>query len=182
MSTDINFGSLRLPINELVTTAAVGDFPSPRLGWTVAAGGILGGQIDHRDISGGGALSGQINWLPVYEGDHTPFLAVTGSVGVSYVRAPADDNMMRGWTAGDIRGGVTVGKTFFDRFVVYGSGRTFGGPVYWMHAGEQITGNDRYHYTFGGGLTVRLPANFDASLEAMPIGEKTMAFGLTRHL
>lgn len=182
MSTDINFGSLRLPIDELVTTAAVGDFPTPRLGWTVSLGGIVGGEIDHRDITGGGAAAVQVSWLPVYESKHHPFVALTGTAGVSYARAAADDDRMHGWLAADFRGGVTVGKTFADRFVPYVSGRGFGGPVYWMHAGESITGNDRYHVTFGGGLIVRLPGNFDASLEAMPLGEKSAALGLTRHL
>ena len=182
VSTDINFGSLRLPIEELVTTAAISNFSSPRLGWTVSAGGIVGGEIDHRDITGGGALAGQLSWLPVYENAHHPFVAITGTAGVSYARAAADDDRMHGWLAVDLRGGVTVGKTFAERFVPYVSARGFGGPVYWQHAGEQIIGNDRYHVTFGGGLVVRLPASFDATLEAMPLGEKSMALGVTRHI
>lgn len=182
MSTTINFGSLHLPINELATTASIGHFSSPRFGWTVSAGGILGGEIDHRDITGGGALAAQVSWLPVYEGENHPFVAFTGTASWAYARAAADDDKMHGWSAGDFRGGVTVGKTFADIFVPYVSGRGFGGPVYWMHDGQQILGNDRYHYTFGAGLVVRLPANFEASIEAMPIGEKSMALGVTRHL
>ena len=51
----------------------------------------------------------------------------------------------------DLRGGVTVGKTFAERWVPYASVRAFAGPVMWHRAGEDVTGGDRYHVTAGAG-------------------------------
>jgi hypothetical protein len=181
-STMIDFGDARLKVEQLATTASIGNFASPRWGWTVSAGGILAGQIDHRDLSGGGTVAAQLSWLPVYEKRTRPFVAFTATGGVSYVRATSDDDHMHDWTAVDFRGGVTVGKTFANFVVPYVSARGFGGPVYWWRAGDAVTGSDRYHFTVGAGVILRLPAGFDVSLEAMPLGERSAALGVTRHL
>ncbi|HEX4417198.1 MAG TPA: hypothetical protein VH165_04825 [Kofleriaceae bacterium] len=109
-------------------------------------------------------------------------MAITATAGASVVRGPSDDEMTHTWLAFDLRGGVMVGKTFADRWVPYVAARGFGGPVYWQHAGAAVTGDDRYHVTLGGGLIVRLPASLDVTLEAMPLGERSAALGVTRHL
>lgn len=181
-STQIDFGGVRLPVEQFATTATVGKFPTPRLGFSATAGGVLGGQIDNRDISGGGTLVGTVSWLPVFERPSRPFVAVTGSLGVGFARAPADDLMPHSWWAFDARGGVTVGKTFAEHWVPYVSARGFGGPVFWQHAGAGVTGGDRYHFTIGGGLIVRLPRSLDVTLEGMPLGEQSVALGVTLHL
>lgn len=181
-STQIVFDGMRLPVEQRAATATVGNFPSPRLGWSVTAGGILGGRIDGHDISGGATLVGTLSWLPVYERPGRPFLALTASFGGGFARAPSDDMMTHSWWAFDARGGVTVGKTFAGRWVPYASGRVFGGPVFWNHGGAGVTGSDRYHVTFGGGLIVRLPGSVDVTLEGMPLGEQSAALGVTLHL
>ena len=109
-------------------------------------------------------------------------MALTGSLGVSYVRALGDNAMSQSWWAFDARGGVTIGKTFADRWVPYVTTRVFAGPVSWRLAGEDVTGGDRYHVTVGAGLIVRLPASLDVTLEGMPLGEKSAALGVTLHL
>ena len=91
------------------------------------AGGVIDGKIEGRDISGGGFALGTVTYLPVYEREIRPFVALTGSAGVSVVRAPADDLMTHSWVAIDTRVGVTVGKTFADRFVPYLAARGFEG-------------------------------------------------------
>jgi hypothetical protein len=182
-STQIDFNSTtRLAVEQLAATATVGNFPSPRLGWSASAGGILAGRIEGRDISGGGTASATLSWLPVYEGQARPFVAFTATLSGSLARAPADDAMTRSWWAFDLRGGVTVGKTFAGRWVPYASARGFGGPVYWRHAGDDLVGSDRYHVTLGAGLIVRMPRSVDATLEAMPLGERSAALGVTLHL
>jgi hypothetical protein len=181
-STQIDFGSTRLRVEQLASTATIGNFPSPRWGWSASAGGILAGQIDGRDLSGGATVAGTFSWLPVYERARRPFVALTGTIGASYVRAPSDDLMMHSWWAFDLRGGVTVGKTLAGRWVPYASARAFGGPVYWQHAGQSVTGNDRYHVTLGAGLIVRMPGSVDVTLEGMPLGERSAALGVTLHL
>lgn len=64
----------------------------------------------------------------------------------------------------------------------YATARGFGGPVWWRRAGSEQIGSDRYHVTAGAGLIVRLPGSFDVTAEAMPLGERSAALGMTRHL
>lgn len=180
-STQIKFGGVRVPVEQFAATATVGNSPSPRFSWSVTAGGVLGGEIEGRDVSGGGTLVGTLSWLPVYEQAIRPFVAVTGSLGISFARAQADDQMTRSWVATDARAGVTVGKTFADRWVPYLSARVFEGPVFWHRAGDDVVGADRYHVTAGGGLIVRLDG-VDVTVEGMPLGERSAAFGVALQL
>ena len=181
-STQINFDGMRLPVEQFAATATVGRFPTPRLGWSATAGGVLGGRIEGRGISSGATVVGTLSWLPVYEHASRPFVAVTGSLGVGFARAPADDEMAHSWWAFDARGGVTVGKTLARHWVPYASARVFAGPVFWHHAGADVTGGDRYHVTLGAGLIVRLPRSVDVTVEGMPLGEQSAAVGVTMHL
>jgi hypothetical protein len=180
-STDIVFNGTRVSVEQLATTASVGNFPSPRLGWSITAGGVLGGKIGDADISSGATASGTVSWLPVYERPSRPFVAVTASLGVGFARAGVDP-MAHSWWAFDARAGVMVGKTLADHWVPYLAARAFGGPVLWRIAGADVTGNDRYHVTVGAGLTVRLPRSLDLTAEGMPLGERSAALGLTLHL
>jgi hypothetical protein len=182
-STQIVFDSdTRLAVEQLAATATVGNFPSPRLGWSASAGGILAGRIDGRDVIGGATVGGTLSWLPVYERAWRPFVAFTVSLGAGFARALADDDMPHSWWAFDLRGGVTVGKTLAGRWVPYVSARGFGGPVHWHHAGADIVGSDRYRVTLGGGLIVRLPRSVDVTVEGMPLGERSAALGVTLHI
>lgn len=181
-STTIDFDAMRVSVEQLAVTATVGRFATPRFGWTASAGGILGGTIDDRTVTGGATIAGSINWLIVYERERRPFVALTGSLGTSYVRAIADDLRHRTWWAIDARAGAMVGKTFADRWVPYAAARVFGGPVFWELSGASATGNDRYHVTLGAGLIVRLPRDADISVEVMPLGEQSAALGVTLRL
>lgn len=179
-STQIVFDGVRVDVEQLATTASIGRFFSPRLGWSASAGGVWTGRIDGRDVHGGGTLGGTLSWLPVFEGARTPFVALAASVSGAMVRADADDERAHSWWAFDARAGATVGKTLGGRWVPYASVRGFGGPVYWTLMGDGVSGGDRYHVTLGGGLIVRL-GRVDVTAEAMPLGEQSFALGVSLH-
>jgi hypothetical protein len=167
---------------QVAATATVGHFGSPRFGWSLTAGGVLAGRIDDREISGGATFAGTLSLLPIYERERRPFVGLTATLGTAFVRAPGDDQMQHSWWAFDLRGGATVGKTFAERWVPYASVRAFAGPVMWHRGGEDVTGGDRYHVTAGAGLIVRLPASIDITAEGMPLGERSVALGVTKHM
>jgi hypothetical protein len=182
MSTTIVFNGVDIALRETSVTATVGNFATPRLGWSVTAGGIVAGSIEGRDVHGGGALGASLSWLPVYESARRPFVGFSASLGTALIRGTADDGSSRLWSAWDLRAGALAGKTFFGRIVPYAAARVFGGPVYWHNGGAGVAGSDRYHVTAGLGLTVRLPARLDVTLEAMPLGEQSATVGLTLHI
>lgn len=180
-STQIVFAGVRVDVEQLATTATVGKFVSPRVGWSASLGGIWTGRIDGRTVHGGATAGGTLSWLPLYESRTRPFVALSASVSAAFARADADDARAHGWWAFDARGGATVGKTLAERWVPYASARVFGGPVAWTLAGDGVTGGDRYHVTAGGGLIVRLPRHVDVTAEAMPLGEQSFALGVSLH-
>jgi hypothetical protein len=181
MSTTILFGSTRVALRETAATATLGHFRSSRFGWSVTAGGIVAGSIEGRDVSGGATVAGVASWLPVYETARRPFFALTASLGTALIRGTADDGSTRLWSAWDVRGGASVGKTLWGHVVPYAAARVFGGPVFWHLAGSRETGTDRYHVTAGAGLTARLPARLDATVEVMPLGEQSVSGAITWH-
>jgi hypothetical protein len=174
MATTIVFDA-DVAIRETVVTATAGHFATPRLGWSVTAGGVVQGSVDHRDVRGGATLAGALTWLAVYERGRRPFVATSLSLGALVLRAVADDNTARTLSAWDVRGGAMVGKTFAGVIVPYAAVRVFGGPVFWRLAGKGVVGGDRYHVTAGLGLVLRLPARLSVSLEGMPLGERSAA-------
>ncbi len=181
MSTTIVFGDAHVALRETAATVTLGHFDHPRFGWSVTAGGIVAGSIGGRDVHGGATVAGVASWLPVYEHARRPFVALTASLGTALVRGTADDGSAHLWSAWDLRGGASVGKTLWGHLVPYVSARVFGGPVFWHLAGAGVTGSDRYHVTAGAGLTVRLPARLDATIEAMPLGEQSASGAITWH-
>ena len=181
MRTTIVFDGVHVALHETAVTATVGDFVTPRLGWSVTAGGIVAGSIDGRDVRGGGTLGGSVSYLALYEGRVRPFIGVSGTLGTALIRGTADDGSARTWSAWDGRAGVIVGKTFVKRLVPYVAARVFGGPVYWYRAGAAVTGSDEYHVTAGLGVIVRLPKRLDITLEVMPLGEQSATGGASWH-
>ena len=178
LSTTIEAGA-PLALREATVTATLAHFAHPRLGWSITAGGVVGGSIDGRPMHGGATLAAALSWLPVYEGARRPFVAVTASLGTALARATADDGRSHTWSAWDLRGGVMVGKTLAGHVVPYLAARVFGGPVFWYRASASVTGSDRYHVTAGAGLTLRLPARLELTAEAMPLGEQSASGAVT---
>lgn len=179
-STTLSFDGAHVALREYAVTATIGHFATPRLGWTIGGGAIVGGTIEGRPIAGGATIAAALSWLPVYERARRPFVGVSASLAAAYARATADDGAQHAFSPWDLRGGVMVGKTF-SPVVVYAAARVFGGPVFWHRNGDGVVGTDRYHVTVGAGVTVRLPARFDLAIEAMPLGEQSAAAALTMH-
>jgi hypothetical protein len=132
-------------------------------------GAILGGTLGGYDVSPGFSVVAAGSWLALYEGEVRPFVLLSLSASVS--TATTDVGRV---TAVDLRGGVVVGKTFFERLTPYLVARVFGGPVSW----NGLTGGDQHHYTIGGGATLRLPGGFDVLAEGMALGERSVAIGV----
>src|SRR5262249_40425585 len=107
-------------------------------------------------------------WLALFEGEVRPFVLL--SLSASFSRASTDVGSV---TAGDLRAGAVVGKTFFERLTPYAAARGFAGPVSW----QGLSGGDPPHYTIGGGATLRLPGGIDVMAEGMALGERSVAIG-----
>lgn len=172
-----------MPFAFSTATASVGRFATPRAGWVVSASGILDGSVDDRDLSGGGGVGAAFTYLPVYEKELRPFVAFTGNASAAFARAEADDARSRSWIGVDFRAGVMTGKSFFEnKLVLHVAARAFGGPVRWRLEGESVTGGDRYHVTFGGGISLHANQRLSISVEAMPLGEQSYAAGVSWNL
>src|SRR5262245_34365291 len=102
MSTTIVFSGVHVALREAAATATLGHFATPRLGWSITAGGVVAGTIEGRDIQGGATLAGGVSWLPLYESESRPFVGFSASLGTSLVRATADDGMAHTWSAWDL--------------------------------------------------------------------------------
>ena len=77
----------------------------------------------------------------------------------------------------DFRGGLTVGKTFFQMLSPYVAARLFGGPVLWRLDGDIALGTDVNHYQLAAGLVTALPRGVDVFVEGAPLGERSVSLG-----
>jgi hypothetical protein len=138
--------------------------------------------VDHTtegDVGAGFLGSLTATYLPLFESERRPFLLTTLTAGYARTSAVSDDNMRYRWSAGDLRLGVMLGKTFFDRLIPFATARLFGGPVSWKLGGEDVVGSDIYHYTVGLGTTYRIPGKLDIFVEALGLGEQSARIGGT---
>jgi hypothetical protein len=154
----------------------------PRVALFVGAGSVVAGTVradgaDHTLEPGWLATAG-VAWLALSETARRPFLSASAMLGYLAAHTRLDDNSPDvPWRAADVRVGITVGKTF--RFArPYVAARAFGGPVSWHVGGQSMTGTDSHHYQLGAGIALDLPAYFDLSVEAAPLGEQGLAAGL----
>lgn len=178
MSTSIDFGGdLEADLSSATLTAMLGWHPSPRFGFDLGVGSVLTGEIDvgGLETSFDPGILGTItnSYLALYEGDVRPFVLV--SLTVSVLTMTGDDNR---FTAFDARAGLTVGKTFWERFTPYLAARVFGGPVSWTIAGNDETGGGVHHYSVGAGASFRLPKRIDVFVEGSPLGERSLSLGV----
>ncbi len=141
------------------------------------AGGIVAGELETRAgaASFGPGATGFFGIAKnvVNEKGVVPFLQLGATLSGSRAgtRGPGV-NEGPSFTAFDLRGSLTVGKTIARVIVPYVSMRAFGGPILYRYAGEAVTGTDLYKYQVAGGLSFALPSHLlDAFVEGVPFGE-----------
>lgn len=154
------------------------------------AGASIGGRVfthfERHDILPGWLVSFAYSRRLLDGRGRSPFLLVTASLGASgamtrqlRLGAPGSELEAMPLYAIDVRGGLTLGKTFYGVLSPYGAVRAFGGPVLWDHGGKTITGTDRYHFQFSAGVVTALPRGFDlfAEISPLPAGERGITIG-----
>ena len=158
--------------------------PTRRLTFQLAAGSTVGGHID--------SPIGVFDFLPgltvaigasyrLIQGTR-PFVILTANLSFSDAEtqlsgADAASNSEVRYDAANLRGGVLVGTTLWRLLSPYAVIRAFGGPVYWSLQGEDVVGTDAHHYQVGAGLTLVVVHRLDVFVEAIPLGERSLAAG-----
>jgi hypothetical protein len=150
--------------------------PTPRLTVQAGAGAFLGGSIS--------APAGRYAMAPGFAGAVGASYRVLDASGaipfvlldlqLSYANSSTGDV---GYNAFDLRGGLSVGTTFWRVFTPYVVGRAFGGPVYWRYLGTAIVGTDDHHWQVGAGFSLRLARRVDLFAEGVPLGEQGAVAG-----
>lgn len=134
-----------------------------------AGGALLAGRLGEFETSPGGVGSFSVAGTLLEQGEYTPFVQLSASAGVSVMKAGDWQ-----YVGVDVRGGVVVGWTLWQRFTPYAVGRVFGGPVFWRNT----VGTDAFHVQLGLGAVVGLPAGFDLFAEVIPLGEQRVSAGV----
>ncbi len=181
--TRLSFDGARFDMQRHLTVATLDYRVDKRNALTAGAGGFIEGALVGPFASnmGGGpaAMAGYSSSL-VKERERVPFLVLT--MAMSFLHSNTRPTELRaeraGFTALDFRGGLLLGKTFFEHLTIYAAGRLFGGPAFWRIDGQGAVGTDIYHYQLGGGLIARIPGGLDVFAEGIGLGERGLVAGL----
>jgi hypothetical protein len=191
-ASDITFGGGIDPYIERRSVSASFDWhPNLKSTLSFGAGAGLGGRMVFHDAKTGGTARVTIDpgWLVSFAYStrlvdglgSKPFVLVSISAGGSgagtHATSPAPPGPNEQLLAFDVRGGVTVGKTFFRTINPYASARVFGGPIFWKYAGDTKLGTDQRHVQLAVGMVTLLPKSFDLFAEVAPIFERGVTVG-----
>lgn len=153
--------------------------PSARLRLQLSAGAGVSGQLGlpngvHDFLPGPtGALAVSYRFL-----EDRPFVVLSGVLSAFSARTQRRaDHASARYTAFDLRFGVAVGATFFERLSPYAVARVFGGPVFWRYQDKAIGGTDVYHFQLGAGTALRLGQRVDLFVEGVVLGEVGVSGG-----
>ncbi len=140
-------------------------------------GGELVGAVQTATLESGWSVAVQASRRFIYE--QIPQLYVGGAVSLaaSLIGARYGQGEVSSYGAVDVRIGATAGWILFGAVIPYAAVRAFGGPVMWRAepAGDTVAGTDRHHFQIGAGLAVRLPVGLYASLDYVPLGERSLS-------
>ena len=198
-STTIHFGGLRTDLERHTGFADI-QVPLNRAGTLVALAGvgvIAGGDLVHgaaHDTITPGIAANVGIADQVYSGNrYLPFVQLTLTLSYSHMGTETDAAGTRtdgsvsptgqssaAFNAGDLRGGLIIGKTFGNVFTPYATGRLFGGPITWTYDGDKVSGGtDAHHWQAGAGFSVALfKRKLDVFAEGIPFGEKGVSAGI----
>ncbi|HSY38145.1 MAG TPA: hypothetical protein VLA79_01420 [Polyangia bacterium] len=183
-STAIDFGAFRSDETRGSVIASLAYQPTRRLTVQLAAGSTIGGHLDTAagvyEFSPGPTVATGASYRLV-QGTR-PFVILTANLSFSHTEtqlsgADAASSPMVGYNAFDLRAGALVGTTLWRLLSPYAVVRAFGGPVYWQYQGANVTGTDAHHYQVGAGLTLVVVHRVDLFVEAIPLGERSLASG-----
>jgi hypothetical protein len=155
---------------------------APTRAWTLeaGAGSILGGSLsrssERHDFSPGLFLGLGAAYRLVDGGGAVPFVVLTGQLSYLQSRTRGAGGSA-GYGALDLRVGALAGWAVLGVLRPYLLARAFGGPVFWNHQGESVTGTDTHHYQLGGGAVVTIARRVDLHAEGVPLGERGISAG-----
>jgi hypothetical protein len=131
--------------------------------FSLGPGWVGSASFSHRIVDGAGAL---------------PFVLLSGALSASGTTTREDGvDAPRGHLLSiDVKGGVTIGKTFGDVVSPYVAFRAFGGPVFWSELADR-TGTDAYHVQPAAGLVLALGRRLALFGEVAPVAERAIAAG-----
>jgi hypothetical protein len=163
-----------------------GGYAAPS-GWSVrlAAGAILGGQLDGDEMPGTfdmgrgfvGSVSGARRWA-LGEGRWFVTGSTSITAGSTTTSGAADERL----TAFDVRIGAIAGRTFADVVSPYVLTRVFGGPVLWTVAGDDVAGSDPTHLQLGAGVSIATAYGLSAVIDVSVVGEQSASVGVSWRL
>ena len=180
-STNIHFSSgLRGDETREELLMAIAHMPSANVTMELGLGAMLGGHLDMPDgrheFSPGPAAFVGTAWRVI---DDREFLILNSVLSFSANRTELGSQASEPYEAFDLRLGAVLGITLFDALSSYVPLRVFGGPIYWHHGGQSVTGTDAYHYQVGLGIVLHIQQRLHFFVEGIPVGEKALAGGLT---
>ena len=154
---------------------------SDRFTFAGTLGAAVGGSLrigrDAFDLQPGPFGAASLSYRAVDDRKARPFVLFSASVAASAATTTLrGSDVSNSIVSGDVRLGVTAGKTIAHMLTPYVAARVFGGPILWTYAGQSATGTDAYHYQLGAGFSLAL-GRFDLHLELAPLGERDLALG-----
>ncbi len=184
VDTELALGE-RVALHAFSVGAAFELRRSPALTIQLAAGSPVGGHLDvagnRHAIGPGVLLAAGASYRLVDGAGAAPFVVASGALGASTFSTDGPAGERSRMSAGDLRAGLVVGKTFFDVVSPYVAVRGFFGPVSWRArvagAPKDLDGGDAHHYQLGGGF-VTGHRGVDLAVEVMPLGEERYVVAL----
>jgi hypothetical protein len=154
--------------------------PTPSLVLQAGAGVSFAGSLTlpegRHDVSPGPIAAVGLDWRVWEQGRW--FALLTSALSVSGTHTRLAGGAAVGYQALDVRLGGQLGVELVELLRPYVVARVFGGPVFWRHAGEAVTGTDTHHFQIGGGLALGLGPTWNVFAEAVPLGERALAAGV----